>query len=63
MKNIYIKKLSENFQFLEVTFSIYMYLNNATGDQVTGLTPTGSATLFHRDLIMKYFLWPFSPFH
>ena len=33
-----------------------------TGDQVTGLTPTGSATLFHSDLTMKYFLWSFFPF-
>ena len=34
-----------------------------TGDQeVAGLTPAGSATFFHGDLIMKYFLWSFSPF-
>ena len=33
-----------------------------TCDQVTGLTPIGSANLFHRDMIMKYFLWSFSPF-
>ena len=32
-----------------------------TCDYVTGLTPIGSAILFHRDLIMKYFLWSFSP--
>ena len=34
-----------------------------TGDQeVAGLTPSGSATFFRGDLIMKYFLWSFSPF-
>ena len=34
-----------------------------TGDQeVAGSTPTGSVTFFRRDLIMKYFLWSFSPF-
>ena len=33
-----------------------------TWDYVTGLTPIRSATLFHRDLIMKYFLWSFPPF-
>ena len=35
-----------------------------TGDQeVAGSTPAESATFFHGDLIMKYFLWSFSPFH
>ena len=29
---------------------------------VTGLSP-GPATFFHSDLVMKTFLWPFSPFH
>ena len=34
-----------------------------TGDQeVAGLIPTGSATFFHGDLIMKYFLRSFFPF-
>ena len=34
-----------------------------TGDQeVAGSTPTGSATFFRGDLIMKYFLRSFSPF-
>ena len=33
-----------------------------TGDQVVGSTPTGSGTFFQEDLIMKYFLWSFSPF-
>ena len=34
-----------------------------TGDQeVAGSTPDGSTTFFHGDLIMKYFLWSFSPF-
>ena len=34
-----------------------------TGDQeVAGSTPTRSATFFHGDLIMKYFLRSFSPF-
>ena len=45
---------------------VWVALLNAspTGDQeVTGLTPKGSATFFHGDLIMKYFLWSFSPFH
>ena len=33
-----------------------------TGDQeVAGSTPTGLATFFHGDLIMKYFLRSFSP--
>ena len=33
----------------------------STGDQeVVGLTPTESATFFHGDLIMKYFLRSFS---
>ena len=33
-----------------------------TGDQeVVGSTPAGSATFFGGDLIMKYFLWSFSP--
>ena len=33
------------------------------GDQkVAGWTPTRSATFFCGDLIMKYFLWSFSPF-
>ena len=27
-----------------------------------GITPAGSATFFHGDLIMKYFLWSLSPF-
>ena len=35
-----------------------------TGDQeVSGLTPARSATFFRGDLIMKYFLRSFSPFH
>ena len=35
-----------------------------TGDQkVTGSTPTEAATFFRGDLIMKYFLLSFSPFH
>ena len=34
-----------------------------TGDlEVVGSSPAGSATFFHGDLIMKYFLWSFSPF-
>ena len=34
-----------------------------TGDQeVAGWTPSGSATFFHGDLTMKYFLRSFSPF-
>ena len=34
-----------------------------TGDQeVVGLTPAGSATFFRGDLIMKYFIRPFSLF-
>ena len=34
-----------------------------TGEQeVAGSTPAGSATFFHGDLIMKYFLRSFSPF-
>ena len=34
-----------------------------TGDQeIAGLTPAESATLFRGDLIMKYFLRTFSPF-
>ena len=34
-----------------------------TDDQeVVGLIPTGLATVFHGDLIMKYFLRSFSPF-
>ena len=34
-----------------------------TGDQeVEGSIPAGLATLFHGDLIMKYFLQPFSSF-
>ena len=33
-----------------------------TGDQeVAGSTPASSATFFRGDLIMKYFLWSFSP--
>ena len=33
-----------------------------TGDkEVVGSTPTRSATFFCGDLIMKYFLWSFSP--
>ena len=33
-----------------------------TGDQeVAGFTPTGSASFFRGDLIMKYFLQSFSP--
>ena len=36
----------------------------STGDQeVAGSTPTGLATFFYGDLIMKYFLQSFSPFH
>ena len=31
--------------------------------EVAGLTPAGLATFFSGDLIMKYFLWSFSPFH
>ena len=35
-----------------------------TGDQeVVGSTPSGSATFFGGDLIMKYFLRSFSPIH
>ena len=35
-----------------------------TADQeVAGLTLAGLATFFHEDLIMKYFLRSFSPFH
>ena len=35
-----------------------------TGDQeIAGSTPTGSATFFRGDLIMKYFLRSFSSFH
>ena len=30
--------------------------------EVAGLTPAGSATFFHGDLIIKYFLRSFSPF-
>ena len=30
--------------------------------EVAGLTPAGSATFFGRDMILKYFLWSFSPF-
>ena len=34
-----------------------------TGDhEVAGLTHAGSGTFFHGDLIMKYFVWSFSPF-
>ena len=34
-----------------------------TGDhEVVGSTPTRSATFFHGDLIMKYFVWSFFPF-
>ena len=34
-----------------------------TGDQeIAGLTPARSATFFHGDLIMKYFLRSLSPF-
>ena len=34
-----------------------------SGDQeIAGLTSTGSASFFHGDLIMKYFLRSFSPF-
>ena len=34
-----------------------------TGDQeVADSTPVWSATFFRGDLIMKYFLWSFSPF-
>ena len=34
-----------------------------TGDQeVAGSTSAGLATFFHGDLIMKNFLWSFSPF-
>ena len=28
--------------------------------EIVGLTPIRSATFFHGDLIMKYFLWSFS---
>ena len=35
-----------------------------TGDQmVLGLIPTGSRNILPWRLIMKYFLWLFSPFH
>ena len=35
-----------------------------TGDhEVAGSTPAGSATFFHGDLIMRYFLRSFSLFH
>ena len=33
-----------------------------TGDKVAGSIPVGSAIFFCVDLIMKYFLWSFSPF-
>ena len=37
---------------------------HATGDQeVAGSTHAGSATFFHGDMVMKYFLRSFSPFH
>ena len=32
------------------------------GGQVAGSTPARSVTFFCGDLIMKYFLWSFSPF-
>ena len=36
----------------------------STGDQeVAGSTPARSALFFRRDLIMKYILQSFSPFH
>ena len=36
----------------------------STSDQeVAGSTPAGSAAFFRGDLIMKYFLRSFSPFH
>ena len=34
-----------------------------TGDQVAGSIPAGSGNILTWRLIMKYFLWSFSPFH
>ena len=34
-----------------------------TGDQVADSTLAGSATFFRGDLLMKYFLWSYCPFH
>ena len=45
------------------TFQLAQLDAHPTGDQeVAGSTPAGSATFFHGDLIMKYFLQSFSPF-
>ena len=39
---------------LDVRLTVY--------EEVAGSTPTGLATFFHGDLIMKYFVWSFSTF-
>ena len=49
--------------FLSKLASVSQLDARPTGVQeVAGLTPAGLATLFHGDLIMKYFLQSFSPF-
>ena len=47
----------------QVLVSVAQLDGHPTGDQeVAGSNPAGSATFFHGDLIMKYFLQSFSPF-
>ena len=33
-----------------------------TDQEIAGSIPAGPATFFHADMIIKYFLWSFSPF-
>ena len=49
---------------IQIRASVAQLDAGPTGDQeVTGSTPAMSAILFRGDLIMKYFLQSFSPFH
>ena len=51
-------------RFLRMPASVTQLDARTTGDQeVSGLTFTGSATFFREDLVIKYFLRSFSPFH
>ena len=62
------QSLTNVYDYIQIYTDIYSRVTLGdyacpTGDQeVAGSTPSGSASFSRRDLILKYFLWSFSPF-
>ena len=54
--------ICKGFRIFDVSVSVAQLDARPTGNQVADSTPARSAIFFHGELIMKYFLRPFSSF-